>query len=600
MDTRSNESEYGASVSADMNFTAAENTSPAQGEAAHTDSPAQGEAGGKVERLKAFIKEKSPLTRKKNAIDNRSFLALLIRSFVSFTAIVATLVVATMFMANWASQSDKLNLSMRTIENYQSELKSGAYDQIPTDRVFGSDGWLDIVGADGTVVYSSSSGRTYTRKELTCIIDYGRDAHVTAQQFKGSADAQQYLVSFAGADGATEYLLLERNPADADVYNIIRSSRSEFATMGTLSEREFELLTHNDAQSPDILAKYAFTGADSKNYYAVFLDSASGDRITPIIFIAIAALGLFIVLVGSLILYIRYINKHIQRPILALGNAMNHVATEGYRDGAKVEYQGSKDFEQLVTSFNEMVTLLSASDAQRVALEQEKQRMLAGLSHDLKTPMTVIQGFSKAIRDGVVSEEDVPKYLDIIIDKAEHTSELINEFYEYSKLEHPDFIFNKQDVDVAELARSYLAGRYDEFGIRGYTLDVDITEEKLVCKVDNAQLVRVFENLINNFFKYTPVGSTLYFGVKKDAANALILIADNGGGIPEASRADIFAPFVVSDESRKNQGSGLGLAVCKRIVDAHGGTIVLNNAPMEGYNTQFDILIPLRPAIAIS
>lgn len=553
------------------------------------------------EGIAASIKRKLGLSRPKpQPIDNRSFLALLIRSFVTFTLIIAVLVIIIMLIANWASRSDRLNLSMRTIKNYRSELEATAYGDIPVHRIFGKNGWLDIVSADGEVVYTTGGERTYTAHELDCIIDYSPSTTVTAHEFRGNTpDAQEYLVTFADGEGEDEYILLEHLPQE-DAYAVIHSTRPDFATRDKLTAREFELLTHNSEEGARLMAKYAFTSAaDGKKYYAIFLDDNNSERVTPLIFVIVAAVCIVGLLIGCLILYIRYINKHVQRPLLALGDAMAHVAHEGYRDGAKLEYQGSKDFEQLVDSFNEMVTLLDASDKQRIALEQDKQRMLAGMSHDLKTPMTVIQGFSKAIRDGLVSEEEKPKYLDLIVAKAEHASELINEFYEYSKLEHPDFMLNKQDTDVSELARSYLAGRYDEFGICGYELEVDITEEKLLCEADGTQLTRVFENLINNFFKYTPVGSTLYFGVRKDGADALMTIADNGGGIAEESRADIFAPFVVSEESRKNQGSGLGLAVCQKIVTLHGGTIVLSDKPMEGYNTQFDVRVPLRPAKAI-
>lgn len=217
--------------------------------------------------------------------------------------------------------------------------------------------------------------------------------------------------------------------------------------------------------------------------------------------------------------------------------------------------------------------------------------MLAGLSHDLKTPITIIQGFTKAIKDGLVSEEDKPKYLQVILSKSTQMTDLVNQLYEYNKLEHPDFSLEKQRVDIAELSRSFLAGIYDEFEVRGYVLDTQIPEEEIYCDVDRQQILRVFENLASNFFKYTPIGSTLLFKVDREDDKVRLCIADNGPGVSEEASEDLFEAFVVGEKSRNKQGSGLGLAVCKKIIEMHGGTIVLAKEPYEGYNLQFDIVL---------
>ena len=219
--------------------------------------------------------------------------------------------------------------------------------------------------------------------------------------------------------------------------------------------------------------------------------------------------------------------------------------------------------------------------------------MLAGLSHDLKTPITIIQGFSKAIRDGIVADNEKQKYLDLIVSKSEHMGELINSFYEFSKLDHPDFVYNIERLDVSELVRSHIAALYGEFSIRKYKLDADITEEQLFCMIDGRMMERVIDNIVSNFFKYTPVGSSLFVEVKAIDNFAKISFADNGGGIPKEAQNDIFEPFVVGEKSRNKQGSGLGLAVCKRIISAFGGEIVLQNKPKKGFSTQFDITLPL-------
>lgn len=517
-------------------------------------------------------------------IDNRSFLALLIRSFVSFMFIIVLSMALVFAFAFWATNQDTLFVNRRTISNYDDMLKKGKFSDIPISRILGDNGWLCIVDEQGGFVYSSDGEeRSYTLSELECIQDYGSEDTVLVQNFKMPSGDYNRVIVRISEDGSQQYFLL-----DADLH-IISSSITTSKTQFT--ERELELYTYNSRNDGVVMEKYHFIH-NNESYYAVYFDENSNSSITPYLFLIIMAAVSLALLIASLALYIRYINKHVQKPLKALGKAMTDFAQNGYRE--KLTYRGSKEFEQLVDSFNEMVSLLNASETQRTQLEEDRQRMLAGLSHDLKTPITVIQGFSKAMRDGLVSDDEKQKYLNLILTKSESMGVLINGFYEYSKLDHPDFKLSVVDADVAEFARTYIASIYDEFELNGFILDVDITEEKLICEIDKQQLTRVFENLTGNFFKYTQTGSTFFLRITKVGARALIIIADNGVGIPKDMNDDIFAPFVVGEQSRSRQGSGLGLAVCKKIVNAHGGNITLSSTPIKGYNTQFEITLPLK------
>ena len=517
-------------------------------------------------------------------IDNRSFLALLIRSFVSFMFIIVLSMALVFVFAYWANNQDTLIIGKRAIDDYSDSLTRGHYSDIPISKIFGKGGWLTIVDENGNFVYTSDGEeRSYTASELECIQDYGSDETILMQSYKTQDGDYNHFISCIGEDGSQQYILL-----DTDL-RIISSSTATSKTHFT--EQELDLYTYNSRHDGVVIEKYHFFSGDS-GYYAVYLDENNETGVTPYLFLIIIAVGSIALLIASLALYIKYINKHVQKPLKALSNAMSDFAQNGYRE--KLTYQGSKEFEQLVDSFNEMVSLLNASETQRSLLEQDRQRMLAGLSHDLKTPITVIQGFSKAMRDGLVSDDERQKYLNLILTKSESMGVLINGFYEYSKLDHPDFKLSVVDADVAEFARAYIASIYDEFELNGFNLDVNITEKKLICEIDKQQLTRVFENLTGNFFKYTPNGSTLFLRITKQGSHALIVFADNGGGIPKDANDDIFAPFVVGEQSRNRQGSGLGLAVCKKIVNAHGGEISLNETPIKGYTTQFEITLPLK------
>ncbi len=526
-------------------------------------------------------------------IDNASFLALLIRIFLSFSLVIILGVIAIFVFANWVFSEDGINIRQKTIADYSQYLSSGDYSKIPTDTILGKDGWLEVVTTSGDVVFSTLSQKNaYTAGELDCIARYNVGEKREVHNFKIATNKYNYLVtiSYQDSEGSPQerYYLLSKG--DDEVYYIVSSSIS--TTKTSFSQKEYDCLTYNATHDDATLSKLSFKGADGAEYYAVFVAQKGANAAVLYLFVAFIALCILALFSTVMALYVRYINKHVQKPLAALSYAMTSFPSSKKHE--HLNYKGTKEFEQLYDSFNEMVDILDASEEKRLALEGDKQRMLAGLSHDLKTPITIIQGFTKAIKDGIVSEEDKQKYLQIILSKSNQMVELINQFYEYNKLEHPDFSLNKQPLDVAELARSFLAGIYDEFEVQGYVLDARICEEKLVCDVDKAQLERVFENLTSNFFKYTPKGSTLRFAVFREGDKVKISLADNGPGINDDTKDEVFEAFVVGEKSRNKQGSGLGLAVCKKIVNMHGGNIELSKEPPENFSTEFVVTLNLK------
>lgn len=519
-------------------------------------------------------------------IDSKSFLALLIRSFFFSTLFIVISVVCIFYLSDWITTKDVFSIYGKDLSSYSTELKQGQYNKIPVSRVLGNDGWLEITDSGGNVIYSTLETPTasYTLGELDSIQRHDSTDVITAHEFGASGGRRHYFITITTQTDSGEsesYLLL-----DSDLRVI---SGTYAINKNQYTQREFDFLTYNTSHEDGKLEKIVFNGNDGKMYCAVYLCRVPAINYAPPLIIGITVTLVVILYVVVMVFYIRYINKRFRQPLNALDSAMTSFAKDGYRK--PLDYKGVLEFEQLCDTFNEMVTLLNESETRRSSLEKDKQRMLAGLSHDLKTPMTVIQGYSKAIRDGVVEEKDRQKYLDLIIAKSEHMSELINEFYEYSKLDHPDFTLQCAKIDIAEAVRSALGYHYEEFALRGYELETDISEEPVYCNIDKQQAVRVMDNLLSNFYKYTSAGSTFFVSLKAEDGFVRIDVADNGSGIPKEVRDDIFEPFVVGERSRNGQSSGLGLSVCKRIIEMHGGTIALADA--EELGTHFQIKLPL-------
>ena len=255
-----------------------------------------------------------------------------------------------------------------------------------------------------------------------------------------------------------------------------------------------------------------------------------------------------------------------------------------------LEYDGPQEFCDICDSFNDMSKKLYDSEQKRKKLEEDKQQMLADISHDLKTPITVIKGYSKAICDNLVDEDEIDQYLMTINRKADDLDELINTFHEYSKMDHPNYNFKFEKTDICEFTRIYLAQKYEELYLSGVEIEVDIPEEIIYCSIDKLQIKRVFDNLVSNAQKHNKNQISILFRVEKYEDKVKINIADNGYGIPEEIKNEIFEPFVVGEKSRTKKGSGLGLAISKKIIEAHKGSIKLVKSK-ENYNTEFEILL---------
>ena len=218
-------------------------------------------------------------------------------------------------------------------------------------------------------------------------------------------------------------------------------------------------------------------------------------------------------------------------------------------------------------------------EKQETRLKYEKARnlMLSDIAHDLRTPITTIAGYSKALNDGmVISEEKKKEYLEAIENKSERMSELITLLFDYVRLDSDNFNLKKTKVDITELLRENAALLYADVEEKGMEFCIDIPEEPYMVEVDKLQFSRVITNLINNALKHNGPGTEVILEMKTVEDAIQIIVSDNGNLISPILAEHIFEPFVVADASRESKGgSGLGLSIAQKIVQMHGGTLEL-------------------------
>lgn len=249
----------------------------------------------------------------------------------------------------------------------------------------------------------------------------------------------------------------------------------------------------------------------------------------------------------------------------------------------------------------EFEKIAEARVAARKEFERKRNLMLSDIAHDLRTPITTVAGYSKALSDGMVSEDRKQEYLDAIQAKSVRMNDLIGLLFDYVKLDSEGFSLNKQEIDICELVRECGAMQYSDAEEAGMEIVADIPEDIMILSADKIQLSRVITNLITNAVKHNNRGDQIGLFVEQQDDRILIMVADTGRRIPDEKAEHLFDPFAMGDESRNSKGgSGLGLSIAKKIVEMHGYTIkliqqpdIMRYKPASKYVKMFLITIPL-------
>lgn len=226
-------------------------------------------------------------------------------------------------------------------------------------------------------------------------------------------------------------------------------------------------------------------------------------------------------------------------------------------------------------------------------LEQSLRHLLSDISHELGTPLTSIQGYIKAMMDGVIAPGH-PKYMKMIFEKTVVMDRLIGDLFELSKLEAKQITFNFQQVMMIP----YMQKLYDKFklDLAGYDyklifkLDAGL-DESCTVEIDPVRMEQVVANLLNNAKHHTELGQPIHIVVQIKKDEMTVHILDHGSGMDEAEIPFLFDRFYRGTHSRRNklEGTGLGLFICKEIIQSHGGTIGIDSELGQGSDVHFTI-----------
>lgn len=288
-----------------------------------------------------------------------------------------------------------------------------------------------------------------------------------------------------------------------------------------------------------------------------------------------AVVGLVVAVLLALIT-----SRGIARPLQALARGATDVAAGDYN--VMVYEKGPKEVRAVATAFNQMTADVRAA-------QQSQREFLANVSHDLKTPLTSIQGYSQAIMDGAA--KNPANAARIIHDEAGRLNRMVLELTDLARLQAGRLSMKMTALDVGEMVAGI--GQRIALVARKKNITVHVQSGPLPhIAGDGDRLVQVLENLLGNALKFTPQGGEIWLSAGVAQGGVQISVRDSGIGIPPADLPRVFERFYQVDKSRGPQrGTGLGLAITREIVLAHGGTIEAHSEG-RGKGTTFSIWLP--------
>ncbi len=303
---------------------------------------------------------------------------------------------------------------------------------------------------------------------------------------------------------------------------------------------------------------------------------AENDDAKTLIWAEICILIVILLSTSSLI-YVKYI-----KPLEALEKNMRN-----YKSGSRAEITDRED--EIGRLQNSFVGLSEMLDD-----EKEKQsRIIASISHDIKTPLTSVMGYAERMKRGTLSEERTARYVDTIYKKAVAIRDLVNEFDDYIS-SNQRLHYSPSEVDAMELINSLREEYTDELSAAGVDFAAVCTCEKVTLTIDKNQMRRVFGNLIANAVKHMH-GEIRKINVLCEEVDdgqfefVKVSVSDTGKGVEESMLETIFEPLFTTDEGRSV--AGLGLAICKEVIECHGGTIKAENNSDKGLTILFTLPI---------
>ena len=270
-----------------------------------------------------------------------------------------------------------------------------------------------------------------------------------------------------------------------------------------------------------------------------------------------------------------------------------HYIAQGHLEH-RIPFRVNGNQQHVITSVNALVDTITQAMQEERASEKPKDELITNVSHDLRTPLTSIIGYLGLIEDHQYqSEEDIVKYSHIAYDKAKQMKDLVEDLFEYTKVQQHGAPVNLMTVDLGQLLEQVGASFELEADKKGIAINVSCEPTPLSITADPEKLGRLFSNLVANALKYGHGASYIHLTAKQLGEKVVITVADDGEKIPAESVKHLFERFyrVESSRNKATGGTGLGLAIVQSIVELHHGSVTARSDDQE---TAFVVTLPVK------
>lgn len=457
--------------------------------------------------------------------------SILIRSFVFFSfAVVLAFILVSNFMSIFLDEYMGQSISVY----FASEVYKDDYRKIDTSSLERIGGWIMVLDDKNEIEYSTDIRgiKTFDSMDLTDMIN--GDYQQGDLTYIGTA------TRFVDEEGKEKIGLVVLPAETIDVkYTIMNSfeGRNEFLTAYLLMVLMFTLF--------------------------------------------------YILLVWS---FSRRIKSKLSNPILEINDGIESVMEGDYEISLSLD--SINEISNIKNAFNSMAKKLREMQEDVLREQENKLQLYSDLSHDLRTPLTVIQGYTQRLLSGDYSSDINAKYLQSIYLNVMSMAELLDVMKDYTVMNREDFELIKIKEEINEFIRNMIADMFLEFENNNMDIIVKIPEETISCMYDGRTLNRAINNLLNNIISHNGNGTKVYCGLEGKENRVVITVADSGAIIPSEIIDQLFNPFVKGDGSRQNRShSGLGLSIAKKIIERHNGVIRLEQ-PYKDYTKAFIIELP--------
>jgi len=288
--------------------------------------------------------------------------------------------------------------------------------------------------------------------------------------------------------------------------------------------------------------------------------------------------GLVALVIGLLITF--FLSRRILAPVKSLTLAAKRLGQGDFSQ--RVQSKDKSEVGELAQTFNAM-----ASDLERA--EQLKRNMIADVAHELRTPLSNIRGYLEAARDGVIKPDaGTFRSLD---EEVTLLSRLVDDLQELSLAEAGELKLVCQAENIGELIKQTVAGVQTQATTKGLSVSIDLADKLLLTNIDSQRISQVLRNLLENAIAYIAKGGTIMVMARQEGSWVEVAVIDTGEGIPAEDLPYVFERFYRVDKSRARAtgGSGLGLTIAKRLVEAHGGKIEAQSEPGKGSRFAFTL-----------